>query len=80
MGNVVRILERAISMLVVVDTKWELCRDAEMMFFYSFFFFFFAGFRLFPFFFFLSLLCFRTLLRFCNNTLGLLLLLLLLSF
>lgn len=78
MGNVVRILERAISMSVVVDTKWELCRDAEMMFFYSFFFFF-AGFRLFPFFF-LSLLCFRTLLRFCNNTLGLLLLLLLLSF
>lgn len=40
MGNVVRILERAISMLVVVDTKWELCGDTGMMlfFFYSFFF------------------------------------------
>lgn len=51
MGNVVRILERAISMLVVVDTKWELCRDAEMMFFLLILFFFLAGFRLFPFFF-----------------------------
>lgn len=74
MGNVVRILERAISMLVVVDTKWELCGDTGMMLFF-FIHFFLAGFRLFPFFF-LSLLCFRTLLRFCNNTLGLLLLLL----